>query len=70
MTLESQYEQYKKKNPESTYTFDEWKEKVFYPMLESFARTSYNFDQEKELEDWDNTLLDGLDELPYEEDIN
>lgn len=70
MTLEEQYEQYKKENPESTYTFDEWKEKVFHPVLENFVRISYDFDREKELEDIDDALLNGLDEFPYEEDIN
>ena len=47
MTLEQQYKEYKKQNPESTYTFDEWKEKVFHPMLESFARISYDYDKEE-----------------------
>jgi len=67
MTLESQYEKYKKENPESSYTFDEWKEKIFHPMLESFVRISYDFDKE-EFKDWDVTLMDGLDEHPYNED--
>ena len=58
LTLESQYEQYKKDNPESNYTFDEWKEKVFHPILESFVRISYDFDQEREFKDWDVTLMD------------
>jgi hypothetical protein len=38
MTLESQYKEYLKDNPDSTYSFDEWKEKVYYPILESFIR--------------------------------
>jgi hypothetical protein len=67
MTLESQYEQYKKDNPESNYTFDEWKENVFHPKLESFIRYSYDFDKE-ELSDWDVTLMDGLEDLPYDDD--
>lgn len=67
MTLEQQYEKYKKENPDSTYTFDEWKEKVFHPILENFMRISYDFDKE-ELSDWDVTLMDGLDENPYEEE--
>ena len=61
MTLESQYKEYLKDNPNSTYTFDEWKEKVFHPMLESFI------DYKRELEDWDNTLMDGLEDEPWEE---
>jgi hypothetical protein len=63
-TLEKQYVYYLKDHPESTYTFDEWKEKVFHPMLESFVRTSLD---EEDLKDWDDTLMDGLDDLPYEE---
>jgi hypothetical protein len=65
MTLESQYKQYLEDNPSSTYAFDEWKEKVFHPMLESFIRLSYDYD--RELEDWDNTLMDGLEDEPWEE---
>lgn len=67
MTLEQQYDQYLKDNPTSTYSFDEWKDKVFHPMLEKFVRTSYDFDKE-ELRDWDNTLMDGLDDYPYDEE--
>jgi hypothetical protein len=63
-TLEQQYKYYLKDNPESTYTFDEWKEKVFHPMLESFVRASLD---DEDLKDWDNTLMDGLEDLPYEE---
>ena len=63
-TLEQQYKYYLKDNPESTYTFDEWKEKVFHPMLESFVRSSLG---DEDLKDWDNTLMDGLEDLPYEE---
>jgi hypothetical protein len=67
MTLEQQYEQYLKDNPTSTYSFDEWKDKVFHPMLENFVRMSYDFFKE-ELKDWDNTLMDGLDQFPYDEE--
>ena len=38
MTLEEQYSQYLKENSTSTYSFDEWKEKVFHPMLEKFMQ--------------------------------
>jgi hypothetical protein len=67
MTLEQQYEQYLKDNPTSTYSFDEWKDKVFHPMLENFVRMSYDFFKD-ELKDWDNTLMDGLDQFPYDEE--
>jgi hypothetical protein len=66
MTLEQQYKQYLQDNPYSTYSFDEWKEKVFHPMLESFIRLSYDYDKE-EWEDWDATLMDGLEDEPWEE---
>ena len=66
MTLEQQYKQYLQDNPYSTYSFDEWKEKVFHPMLESFIRLSYDYDKE-EWADWDATLMDGLEDEPWEE---
>ena len=65
-TLEQQYKSYLKDHPKSTYTFDEWKEKVFHPMLESFVRTSIDFEKENDMDDWDNTLMDGLHDFPYE----
>jgi hypothetical protein len=64
MTLESQYKEYLKDNPDSTYSFDEWKHKVFHPMLESFVIASLD---EEDLKDWDNTLMDGLEDEPWEE---
>ena len=60
MTLESQYKDYLKDHPDSTYTFDEWKENVFHPMLEKLIIMSQEYD--RELKDWDNTLMDGLEE--------
>jgi hypothetical protein len=66
MTLEAQYKKYLKDNPDSTYSFDEWKHKVFHPILESFIRLSYDYDKE-EWEDWDVTLMDGLEDEPWEE---
>lgn len=65
MTLEQQYKQYLKDNPDSTYTFDEWKENVFHPMLEKLIIMSQEYD--RELKDWDNTLMDGLEDLPWED---
>jgi hypothetical protein len=65
MTLESQYKDYLKDHPDSTYTFDEWKENVFHPMLEKLIIMSQEYD--RELKDWDNTLMDGLEDLPYDE---
>lgn len=34
MTLESQYEDFKKENPQSVYSFEEWKQNVLVPMLD------------------------------------
>lgn len=34
MTLEAQYKKYLIENPNSTYTYEEWKEKVLKPFLE------------------------------------
>ncbi len=52
-TLKSQYRSYLIENPGSSYSFDEWKENVLKPMLN---------DAFEELKDWDNTLLDGLED--------
>lgn len=46
--LETQYENYLKEVPTSTYSFDEWLTEVWEPQID-------------ELSDWDVTLLDGLD---------
>ena len=47
--LETQYENYLKEVPTSTYSFDEWLTEVWEP----------EFD---ELKEWDVTLSDGLDD--------
>jgi hypothetical protein len=65
MTLESQYKDYLNDHPDSTYSFDEWKENIFHPMLEKLIIMSQEYD--RELKDWDNTLMDGLEDLPYDE---
>jgi hypothetical protein len=48
--LETQYEEYLKKVPTSTYSFDEWLIEVWKPEFE-------------ELKEWDVTLSDGLDDI-------
>jgi hypothetical protein len=65
MTLEYQYEQYLKDNPDSTYTFDEWKERVVRPILEAFIQELEKF--KDDIKDWDVTLMDGLEDEPWEE---
>lgn len=64
MTLESQYSQYLKDNPDSTYTFDEWKEKSFRFIIEAFMASEW---AEDDINDWDATLMDGLENEPWEE---
>ncbi len=65
MTLESQYKEYLENNPDSTYTFDEWKEKVVRPILEAFIQELEKF--KDDIKDWDATLMDGLEDEPWEE---
>jgi hypothetical protein len=48
--LETQYENYLKKDPTSNYTFDEWLTEVWERDIQEFL-------------DWDVTLQDGLDDL-------
>jgi len=63
-TLESQYKSYLIKN-NSNITFEEWYETIYIPKILSFK------EQEQDIiKDWDNTLLDGLDDLPWDENIN
>jgi len=65
MTLEQQYKQYLQDNPDSTYSFDEWKEKVVRPILEAFIQELEKF--KDDIKDWDATLMDGLEDEPWEE---
>ena len=65
MTLEQQYKQYLQDNPDSTYSFDEWKEKVVRPILEAFIQELEKF--KDDIKDWDVTLMDGLEDEPWEE---
>jgi len=70
-TLETQYKNYIKENPESAFTFEEWSDWKFSNMelppphnglrpIEEYA---------EELSDWDVALMDGLEnEPPYVSD--
>jgi hypothetical protein len=53
MTLESQYKEYLKDNPYSTYSFDEWKENIFHPMLEKLVIISNDYN--KKIKNWADT---------------
>ena len=48
-TLESQYESFKKNNPESTFTFDEWKKWYGEMIADAFRR--YEEQKKKEEDD-------------------
>lgn len=53
-TLETQYENYMSENPNSTYSFEEWFDNVW--------RLKFVYWDDEDMSDWDNTLLDGLDD--------
>jgi hypothetical protein len=57
--LQIEYENYLMENPSSTYSYEEWFNNVWEPFFSDF---SFDWDDEDFLSDWDNTLLDGLDE--------
>lgn len=56
-TLKTQYENYLKENPLSILTYDEWMEKVWTPALFNSSQMG-----DDNLSDWDNTLMDGLED--------
>ena len=56
-TLETQYKNYLKENPESAFTFEEW--------LEKFNEIN---NLPSDISDWDVTLMDGLHNEPYVSD--
>jgi hypothetical protein len=49
MTLETQYKNFKTKNPESNLTFDEWKSEIFKKMINTLESMS----DDKDLTDWE-----------------
>lgn len=63
-TLESQYKGYMIENPTSTYSYDEWLKNVFYPR---FNNIKFTDEEIEELKEWDVTLMDGLEDLPWDE---
>ena len=57
MTLQTQYKEYLKNNPDSKLTYEEWLDELSVSLAEA-AKEEFN--------DWDVTLLDGLEnEPPY-----
>ena len=59
-TLKTQYKEYLKNNPDSKLTYEEWLDELSVSLAEA-AKEEFN--------DWDVTLLDGLEnEPPYVSD--
>ena len=57
MTLQTQYKEYLKNNPDSKLTYEEWLDELSVSLAEA-AKEEFN--------DWDVTLMDGLEnEPPY-----
>ena len=81
-TLETQYKNYLKENPESTFTFEEWSDWKFSnmelpphnglrPLDEHACSLGGGDDIVSHLfnsKDWDVTLMDGLENEPYVSD--
>lgn len=66
-TLETQYRNYLKENPESLFTFEEWSDWKFSNMELPPPHNGLRPIDEyaEELSDWDVTLMDGLENEPY-----
>ena len=73
MLLESQYNQWLLENPDQPLTYDEWFKQWgkinnlpidFEPFVSDDFQIGPNgaFEYSDDIEDWDNTLLDGLEE--------
>ena len=56
MTLQTQYKEYLKNNPDSKLTYEEWLDELSVSLAEA-AKEEFN--------DWDVTLMDGLENEPY-----
>ena len=73
MLLESQYKQWLTENPDQQLTYDEWFKKwgeinnlpiFFMPYVSDDFQIGPDgaFEYSDDIEDWNNTLLDGLEE--------
>ena len=76
-SLQTQYQNYLKENPESSFTFEEWSDWKFsnpeipppHNGLRPFDEYDYSLKVIDDLSDWDVTLMDGLEnEPPYVSD--
>ena len=63
MNLRNQYNKWRKQNPEAQFTFEEWHSAVWEPQVTSLM----SYEEESDLSAWDSTLLDGLEDNPWEE---
>lgn len=63
-TLETQYQNYLKENPTSTVTYDEWMDKKLWDIYVSddFQIGPDGAFERTDDEDWDVTLMDGLED--------
>jgi hypothetical protein len=72
-TLQTQYQNYLKENPESTFTFEEWSDWKFSNMeilpphngLRPLDEHACSLGRGDDISDWDVTLMDGLENEPY-----
>lgn len=63
VTLKTQYENYRKENPNSELTYDEWFEQLIPYVSDDFQiGPDGAYEHNNDLSIWDNTLLDGLEE--------
>ena len=51
-------------NPTSTLTYDEWLDQLWSPMISDNFQIGPDgaFEWDEDMKDWDNTLLDGLED--------
>jgi hypothetical protein len=77
-TLQTQYKNYLKENPDSTLTFDEWFKKWgeinnlpinFEPYISDDFQIGPDgaFEYTDDMEDWDNTLMDGIEDDDWDD---
>jgi len=77
-TLQTQYKNYLKENPDSTLTFVEWFKKWgeinnlpanFEPYISDDFQIGPDgaFEYEDHIEDWDDTLMDGIEDDDWDD---
>ena len=75
--LETLYQNYLKENPDSQLTYEQWIELKFKTLPDGFQPMVSDdfqigpdgaFEYNDDISDWDATLMDGLEDEPFEED--